>query len=520
LFDEDIYVIEVNPRASRTVPYISKVTGIPMCEVATKTSIGTTLKELGYSSGIAPVPPYVAAKVPVFSFEKLVGLDTHLGPEMKSTGEVLGIGKNPAEAVFKGLVAAGYKISEGKRNGVFLTVRENDRPEIVGIAEKFRTLGYSLYATKGTARILSEAGFDVTPVNKIRENDTENTATLLDSGKIDCIVSTSEKGRNPLMDDVKIRRKACMLGIPCLTSIDTANALADSLLSGYSEQNTELVDINNMRKTRTNLAFTKMQATGNDYIFFNCFDENVFAHTQLPESLAFSLAERRFSVGGDGIVLMLPSTVADAKMRIFNLDGSEGAMCGNAIRCVAKYLYDNQIVRKNTMKIETQSGIKALELTTKNGLVYSVKVDMGQPSVVAKSAEIGGKNYDITCVSMGNPNAVVFCKGVNTLNLAEIGPLFEHSPLFPERVNTEFVEVMGRNRLKMRVWERGNGETFGCGSGACASAVAAVLNGHCDKNADIKVLLHGGEQLTIRYTGETVFMTGAAEKAFDGVVTI
>ncbi|MCL2223538.1 MAG: carbamoyl-phosphate synthase large subunit [Defluviitaleaceae bacterium] len=533
LFGGDIYVIEVNPRASRTVPYISKVTGIPMCEVATKTGIGVMLKELGYSSGIAPIPPYVAAKVPVFSFEKLVGLDTQLGPEMKSTGEVLGIGKNTGEALFKGLVAAGYKLSDEKRGGAFLTVRETDRPEIVGIAEKFRTLGFSLYATKGTARILQNAGFEVTAVNKIRENDTDNTATLLDSGKISFIVSTSEKGRDPLMDDVKIRRKACVLGIPCLTSMDTANALADSLLSGYSELNTELVDINNMRKTRTDLAFTKMQATGNDYIYFNCFDPDVFANTASPESLAFSLAVRRLSIGGDGIVLMLPSDVADAKMRIFNLDGSEGKMCGNAIRCVAKYLYDNGIIDKNTMTIETLSGIKTLSVTTKNGQVYSVKVDMGQAelspqkipvnldgeSVIARTVEIGGANYDITCVSMGNPNAVVFCTDTGKLDLAKIGPLFEHSPLFPDRINTEFVEVLGRNHLKMRVWERGSGETLGCGSGACAAAVAAVLNGFCDKNTDIKVRIHGGE-LVIRYTTETVFMTGGAEKAFDGVVTI
>jgi carbamoyl-phosphate synthase large subunit len=536
LFDGSLYVIEVNPRASRTVPYISKVTGIPMCEVATKTSMGVTLAEMGYSSGVAPIPPYVAAKVPVFSFEKLVGLDTQLGPEMKSTGEVLGIGKNPGEALFKGLVAAGYKVSNSKRGGVFLTVRETDRLEIVGIAEKFRSLGFSLYATKGTARILSNAGFDVTPVNKIRESDTDNTAILLDSGKIDCIVSTSEKGRDPAADDVKIRRKACMLGIPCLTSIDTANALADSLLSGYSELNTELVNINNMRKERTEIAFTKMLATGNDYIYFNCFDPNVLAHTQSPESLAFSLAERRFSVGSDGIVLMLPpddKELADAKMRIFNLDGSEGKMCGNAIRCVAKYLYDNRIIHKKTMVIDTLSGLKPLTVTTKNGLVYSVKVDMGQAelspekipvkldggSVIARTVEIGSNNYEITCISMGNPNAVVFCKDVGKLNLTEIGPLFENNELFPDRVNTEFVEVMGRNHLKMRIWERGSGETFGCGSGACASAVAAVLNGHCDKDTDIKVRLPGGE-LVIRYTDGTVFMTGIAEKAFDGVVTI
>jgi carbamoyl-phosphate synthase large subunit len=185
------------------------------------------------------------------------------------------------------------------------------------------------------------------------------------------------------------------------------------------------------------------------------------------------------------------------------------------------------------MKIDSLSGVKTLQLTTKNGLVSSVKVDMGQAilepkkipvnldgeSVIARPIEIGGKNYEITCVSMGNPHAVVFRSDINKLNLAEVGPLFEFNPLFPERINTEFIEVVGKNRLKMRVWERGSGETFGCGSGACAAAVAAVLNGFCDKNVDIKVRLHGGE-LIIRYTDETVFMTGGAEKAYDGVVTI
>ncbi|MCL2199387.1 MAG: carbamoyl-phosphate synthase large subunit [Defluviitaleaceae bacterium] len=529
LYEGNVYVIEVNPRASRTVPYISKVTDIPMCEVATKVSMGVKLEELGYPSGIAPIPPYVAAKVPVFSFEKLAGLDTQLGPEMKSTGEVLGIGKTPSEALFKGLVAAGYKVTAP--GGVFLTVRKSDQPEIIGIAEKFRKLGSSLYATKGTARILANAGFDVTPVNKIKDDKNNNTATLLDSGKISCIVSTSEKGRDPAADDVKIRRKACSLGIPCLTSIDTANALADSLLSGYSELNTELVDINNMRTARIQLPFTKMQSTGNDYIYFNCFDKAV--NVSSPESLAFSLAERRFSVGSDGIVLILPSDTADAKMRIFNMDGSEGKMCGNAIRCVAKYLHDNRIIDKTVMHIDTLSGIKTLELTTKNSLVSSVKVNMGQAvlepekipvkldggPIVARTVEIGGESYDITCVSVGNPHAVVFCKDINKHDLSKIGPLFEHNPIFPDRVNVEFVEVMVKNRLRMRIWERGSGETFGCGSGACASAVAAVLNGFCDKDADIKVTMRSGE-VTVRYTDETVFMTGGAEKAFDGVVTI
>ena len=245
LYENDIYVIEVNPRASRTVPYLSKITDIPMCEIATKVSVGEKLEKLGILPGIAKVPNFVAVKVPVFSFEKLAGVDTHLGPEMKSTGEVLGLGKNLEEALYKGLVAAGYKMTQGG-GGVFITVRDSDKAEIVSIAEKFRKLGFSLYATRGTAKLLTGKGFEVTTVNKILECADNNTVTLLESGEIHYIVSTSEKGRNPVDDDVKIRRKACALGIPCLTSIDTANALADSLLSGYNEMKTVLVDINNL----------------------------------------------------------------------------------------------------------------------------------------------------------------------------------------------------------------------------------------------------------------------------------
>jgi carbamoyl-phosphate synthase large subunit len=216
-----------------------------MCELATKAAVGVSLSSLGYSSGIAKKPPYVTVKVPVFSFEKLSGVDTHLGPEMKSTGEVLGVGKNLEEALYKGLIAAGYKMQ--KQGGVLITVRDSDKKEIGGVAYKLTQCGFMLYATRGTARYLSDKGFAVGIVEKIRECPENNTATLLKSKKISYVISTSEKGRNPVFDDVKIRRRACSLGIPCLTSIDTANALVDSLLSEYSEANTELVDINTLQ---------------------------------------------------------------------------------------------------------------------------------------------------------------------------------------------------------------------------------------------------------------------------------
>jgi carbamoyl-phosphate synthase large subunit len=526
-YKNEVYVIEVNPRASRTVPYLSKVTSIPMCELATKLSVGLKLSDLGYAPGIGKIPPYVAVKVPVFSFEKLSGVDTHLGPEMKSTGEVLGLGKNLEEALYKGLVAAGYKMK--KKGGVLITVRNNDKAEIIRVAKKLALAGFSLYATRGTARFLAERGFEVQAVAKIRDCADNNAATLLESGKISYIISTSKKGRDPVLDDVKIRRKACSLGVPCLTSVDTANALADGLLSGYSETNTELIDINNLRINRTRLAFTKMQSCGNDYIYFNCFDTEIDS----PESLSVFLSDRHTGVGGDGVVLILRSGIADAKMRMFNLDGSEGSMSGNAIRCVAKYLYDNGIVEKRDMRIETLSGVKNLYLSTRNGAVSSVKVDMGRAklnprdipvklageSVIGQKVTFGGVEYELTCVSMGNPHAVVFTNRLDDLDLNEIGPLFENDPLFPDRVNAEFINVIARNHLEIRVWERGSGETQASGTSACASAVAAVLNGFCDKNTDIRVRLPGGE-LIVCYTDEVVWLMGDCVKVFDGTVEI
>ena len=524
LANDTIYVIEVNPRASRTVPYLSKVTGIPMVDLAVRVSLGEKLENLGYGTGLYRTPPYFAVKVPVFSFEKLIDVDTHLGPEMKSTGEVLGIGTNLQEALYKGLVGAGYKMH--KDGGVFITVRNSDKHEAVGIARKFAALGFSVYATEGTAKVLNQAGIKAQTVKKIHESSESNTVTLLDSGKIKYILSTSAKGRLPARDSVKMRRRACTLGIPCLTSIDTANALADSLMSCYTEHTTELVDINNRRSKKKTLHFTKMHGCGNDYIYVDCFEQEV----QSPEHLAVMLSDRHFSIGGDGVVLICPSKVADAKMRMFNLDGSEGLMCGNAIRCVGKYLHDIRGVQKKTLTIETRSGIKTLKLFTKDNLVVRAEVNMGKAEfspekipvalpgdkIIGQPAEIAGKEYQITCVSMGNPHCIVFGDDPSGLDLPAIGPKFEFNPLFPERVNTEFIQIIDRHTIKMRVWERGSGETLACGTGACAAAVASIENGYCDRDMPVRVLLVGGE-LSIRYEEDgTVFMTGAAEKVFDG----
>lgn len=274
-----------------------------------------------------------------------------------------------------------------------------------------------------------------------------------------------------------------------------------------------------------------MQGAGNDYIYFDCFH----APLEDPEKTAIRLSDRHFSVGGDGIVLILPSPVADAKMRMFNADGSEGNMCGNAIRCVGKFLRDVKGIQKERLTIETRSGVKTLSVLSENG-AESFCVDMGKPrflpseiparfmgeKVIRQRLEAGSKVYFVTCLSMGNPHCVVFCDSPETLPLEKIGPLFEHHALFPERVNTEFVKVIRsgeQTALFMRVWERGSGETLACGTGACAAAVAAVVNGYAGENEAVSVRLKGGE-LKIVYTGETVFMTGSAELVYIGKIDL
>ena len=527
IYHDELYVIEVNPRSSRTIPYISKVTGVPMVELATRAMLGEKLSDMGYGTGLYPNSPYIAVKVPVFSFEKLIDVDNHLGPEMKSTGEVLAVANTLEESLYKGLIAAGYTLE--KEGGVFITVRDSDKPEIAETAKAFQDLGFEIYATRGTAKTLEQNGISAIVVDKIHEGE-NNTLKLIESGKIHYVISTSSKGRNPERDSVKIRRKTVDRNIPCLTSIDTANAIASSLKSKYSELSTELVDINDMRKEKQRLEFSKMHGCGNDYIYFNCFDQRI----DNPEGLSIRLSDRHFGIGGDGVILIRRSKVADAKMRMFNLDGSEGKMCGNGIRCVAKFMRDNGLVDKDEMDIETLSGIIHVELQRHYGEVVGAKVTMGKAeldpekipvalsgdSIIDRTVNIGGKDYNITCVSMGNPHCVTFISNADTFPLEEVGPKFERNEIFPERVNAEFIQVIDKKTLKMRVWERGSGETWACGTGACAAAVAAVLNGYCERNTDITVKLRGGD-LVIRYTDDgTVYMTGEAVTVFTGTVII
>lgn len=272
--------------------------------------------------------------------------------------------------------------------------------------------------------------------------------------------------------------------------------------------------------------FTKMHGLGNDYIYF-------YGNVENPEELSIKLSDRHFGVGGDGIVLILPSDKADFRMRMFNADGSEGKMCGNATRCIGKYVYDKGLTDKTEITLETLSGIKHLKLTVTDGKVSLVSVNMGNPiltpaeipvkmdgeNVIDRRVMVEGKEYGITCVSMGNPHCVIFSDtDPADIDLPKIGPVFENLPIFPDRINTEFVKVLSENTLKMRVWERGSGETLACGTGACAVGVSAVLRGFAKRGEDITVKLIGGD-LIINYAEDgTVWMTGPAEFVFEGTI--
>lgn len=274
------------------------------------------------------------------------------------------------------------------------------------------------------------------------------------------------------------------------------------------------------------LNFTKMHGTGNDYVYVNLFQETI----ENPSELSKVVSDRHFGIGSDGLILIAPSEVADCQMIMYNADGSEGAMCGNGIRCVAKYAYDNGIVKETPMRIETKSGVKTIELTIEEGKVVYASVDMGKAilkpadipvqdtgeTFVAREIQVGGKNYQATCVSMGNPHCVVFMEDVENLELEKIGPLFENHSLFPDRINTEFVEVIDEHNIRMRVWERGSGETISCGTGTCAATVASVLNGHCKMGEEISVHIRGGILYDTYCEDGTVYMRGPATTVFTG----
>lgn len=277
------------------------------------------------------------------------------------------------------------------------------------------------------------------------------------------------------------------------------------------------------------MKFTKMQGIGNDYVYVNCFQETV----EDPAKTARIVSDRHFGVGSDGLILIKPSEKADFEMDMYNADGSRGAMCGNGIRCVAKYVYDYGLTDQTRITVDTASGVKTLELQVENGKAVRVKVDMGAPileperipvksekeRVMDAPVSVGGAEYRMTCVSMGNPHCVVPVEDVDGLDLEKTGPLFENHPMFPDRVNTEFIRVLDRNTVQMRVWERGAGETWACGTGACAVAVACALNGWTEDRVLVK--LRGGD-LEIFWDRDknTVFMTGPAAVVFEGEIDL
>lgn len=266
------------------------------------------------------------------------------------------------------------------------------------------------------------------------------------------------------------------------------------------------------------MRFTKMQGAGNDYVYINCFEETV----ENPGEVSVKVSDRHFGIGSDGLILICPSETADCRMRMFNADGSEGEMCGNAIRCVGKYVYEHDIVKKDKISVETLGGIKYLDLAVQDGKVKAATVDMGRPELTSKLPEkitVDGVEQEFVGISTGNPHAVYFRDGIDGLDLEKIGPSYENHSRFPNRVNTEFVEVVDRGHIRMRVWERGSGETLACGTGATASAVASILMGYTDHT--VEVSLRGGK-LTITLDQESghAYMTGPAVEVFSGEIEI
>lgn len=284
------------------------------------------------------------------------------------------------------------------------------------------------------------------------------------------------------------------------------------------------------------MKFTKMQGIGNDYVYVNCFEETV----ENPSEMAKKVSDRHFGIGSDGLILIKPSDVADFEMDMYNADGSRGSMCGNGIRCVGKYVYDYGLTDKTSITVSTPSGVKYLELTVEEGKVERIRVNMGAPilepekipvlpekmgknndfhgkQIVNAPITIGGQEYHITAVSMGNPHGIVYLNDVQGLDIEKVGPLFENHSCFPDRVNTEFVKILDDHTAEMRVWERGSGETLACGTGACAVAVASILNGYTKDCVTVKLL---GGDLEISWDREEnqVYMTGPAEVVFDGEI--
>ena len=527
-FKGELYVIEVNPRASRTIPYISKVSGVPMVDLASRVMLGAKLDDLGYGTGLYRTPPYVAVKVPVFSFEKLTDANSILGPEMKSTGEVLGLGRTMTEALYKGLTAAGFTVPHrkfGEEYGVMISVQKRDYPEILPIAMKLHNLGMKIYATRGTAEAIRTLGIEVTQVQKAQKNS--DIIDLMESGKTSYIIFTGQANDAALGDYTAVHMRAMQLGIPCLTSVDTAGALVNMIESRFSAQNTELVDINHMRTKHRNVYFTKLHSCGNDYIIVNNFDGRI----EGPESLCVSLCDRNRSIGGDGIVLVEKSRKADVRMRVFYSDGTEGDSCGNGIRCGAKFAYEEGLVGRNVMTVETKNGVQKLKLFMRDGRVSSValmvpenqfcyegemqKAASGNPLMAKTLIEATATDFRTCSIAGGGLHCQLFCDTIDAIDIEKIGPTLEYSGLFTQSTCFEFLKIVDRNTLRMRIWDGANGAVLSSASAAFCAARMAVEMGYCDRDKEITVETPGGN-IAIVCSETQITLNGEVSFAFSG----
>ena len=526
IYHNELYVIEVNPRASRTIPYISKVTGVPMVDLATRIMVGAKLKRLGYGTGLYKNSPYVAVKVPVFSFEKLNDVNSQLGPEMKSTGEVLGIGKTIEEALFKGLVSAGFNMKHPTKqnpSGIYFTINDQDKFEIVNIVKKFADLGLTFYATKGTANVIRSLGIECTEVARLSSND--EIFKLMDEGKIDYIVYTGKTDIESITNYISLHHHAILLGITVLTSLDTTNALADVIAGRYNQFNTELVDINHLRTEKLKLQFNKMHSCGNDYIFFN----NMEGHITCPESLAINFADRHYAIGGDGIILIEKSDVADAKVRVFNRDGSDAGMAANPLRIAAKYLYDSKMVQGEEVTLESDGGVVKLTVSCFNNEASSVCVNLGRARMskielpeLASYKKWGGNGSSGYKIALGKNHLVTFCDKIDDVDFEDFTQEINaaDNALYQNADFIECVRVVNNVTVRMRVFGKVNGETWSCGTAAVAAALAAIDRGDCRRGEIITVKVKGGD-LFVRINDDgTTEVDGPVKQAFKGIIEI
>ncbi len=535
IYHNRIYVIESNPRASRTIPYISKVTGLPLVDIATRVMLGAVdsgapkLRDLPYGTGLYRSGPYCAVKVPVFSFEKLSGADVQLGPEMKSTGEVLGVGKNLEEALYKGLTAAGYAIRPGQPGGVLLSVQDRDKPEIIEIARRLAALGCKLYATGGTAGYLKSRGIRCASIGKISKGSLD-IPYLLDQGRVQYVISTSSPDAAERADAQILRSKPIDRRAACLTSLDTARALVGSMVSGYDERNVELVDMAHLPRKKRSVEFVKMSCGGNDYIYIDTFGGEISE----PASLSVALCGRSRSVGGNGLALITPPRGdADARLVLYDAGGRIAGLGANVLRGVGKYLYEKLGVKKENLRVETDCGVKSVRLFVRGGEVCGAEASIGLPDfapervpvalddgreIVRRYFSYGGFDGQITCLNLACPQCVIMTDDCEGEDLQSAGALLGKCEIFPEGADVTYATVEDRCTMRIRTWERGAGETASCGTAACAAAVVAQRLGMISGD-EISVKTRGG-LLIVTLTPEGAALTGDAVMSFEGRIEI